>query len=342
MKDNQGQQLAKRIGGCLSLPLICFIAMFLICKLTGASLFVTGLDNNVDDFFKNVCYYSILCFAVSINLHTGRMGFDVGSIIVLSTVAGFIADIECGDNVLAAFAVSIAVGTVLSLISGVLYIVLRLPSMIVSLGTTLIYEAVAYWIVRTYAYNGNVEMLSLKKELTPNILTVSSNIPLLLVITVLATALMVAVFHYSKLGYDYRALQTGQKISVDTGINEIKNAIGCYLVSGVLLGAAGIVNYSYARAVQPSLNFGTVSLMFDCFCPLFFGMFLMKFVNKQVGILLGVIGYSFIQVGLGQIQVAYNWNNYVIPLINAAIFVLFMIYQTNEGRIHAKLARKGA
>ena len=267
------------------------------------------------------------------------MGFDVGSILVLSSVVGFIVGIVAGDNVPLAVVTAMVTGCLLNCLTGLLYLLLRLPMMIVSLGTTLIYEAVAYWIVRQFAYNGNVETLQLKRNLTPHLNAIAGDIPWMIAITLLATVVMVAVFHYTKFGYDYRALQSGQKIAVNTGVREKVNAMICYFVAGLLLGIAGVINYSYASAIQPSINFGTVPIMFESFCPLFFGGFLNKFCNKQLAIFVGVVSYSFIQTGLGQIQIAGNWNNYVIPLINAAILVIFMIYQTNEDVLRHGLHR---
>lgn len=79
---------------------------------------------------------------------------------------------------------------------------------------------------------GNVETLQLKRTVTPELCKISDDITTMIIITAIAVILMVAVFHFTKFGYDYRALQTGQKISVSTGINEVKNAVGCYTVAG--------------------------------------------------------------------------------------------------------------
>lgn len=320
------------------MPILCFALMALLCAASGTTLFRGGEVGNVASFFKNVCYYALLSFAVSINLHTGRMSFDCGAIMVLSTTVGFMVGVG-SDNVLLTLLVAAAVGCLLSAISGALYLLLRLPSMIVSLGTTLIFEAIAYLLVRAFAYNGDIETIYLRRALTPRLFSLTSNVVAMIAMALTATAFMIVVFHYTRFGYDYRALQGGQRIAVNTGVAEVGNAIGCYLITGVLLGLAGVVNFSFATAVQPSINFGTVSLMFECFCPLFFGGFLARYINKQAGILVGVISYSFIQTGLGQIRNAQNWNNFVIPLINATILVLFMIYQTNEGAIRAQIRR---
>ena len=302
------------------MPLLCLALMAILCAAAGTQLFRGGDAGNVGAFFKNICYYALLSFAVSINLHTGRFMVGVGN-----------------DNVFLTLLVAAAVGCLLSAISGALYILLRLPSMIVSLGTTLIFEAIAYLLVRAFAYNGDIETIYLRRALTPKLLGFSASVSAMLIMALTATFFMIVVFHYTKFGYDYRALQGGQRIAVNTGVREVGNAIGCYLISGVLLGLAGVVNFTFATAVQPSINFGTVSLMFECFCPLFFGGFLTRYINKQAGILIGVVSYSFIQSGLGQIRNALNWNNFVIPLINATILVLFMIYQTNEAMIRARV-----
>lgn len=318
------------------LPLFSLLLMLLLCAAAGTQLFRGGATGNVGAFFKNICYFTLLSFAVSINLHTGRMSFDCGAIMVLATTVGFMAAVG-SDNVWIALLVSAAVGGIVSLLSGALYLLLRLPSMIVSLGTTLIYEALAYLFVRWFSYNGDIETIYLKRHLTPHLLHLSSDIPAMIAIALLATFGMIALFQYTKFGYEYRALQGGQRIAVNTGLRESPNALLCYLLSGILLGLAGVVNYSFATAIQPTINFGTVPLMFECFCPLFFGGFLARYVNPQAGIFFGVLAYSFIQSGLGQIRNAMNWNNFVIPLINAAILVLFMIFQTNEPLVRARL-----
>ena len=318
------------------MPLLCLALMASLCAAAGTQLFRGGDAGNVGAFFKNICYYALLSFAVSINLHTGRMSFDCGAIMVLSTTVGFMVGVG-NDNVFLTLLVAAAVGCLLSAISGALYILLRLPSMIVSLGTTLSFEAIAYLLVRSFASTCDIETIFLRRALTPKLLGFSASVSAMLIMALTATFFMIVVFHYTKFGYDYRALQGGQKIAVNTGVREVGNAIGCYLISGVLLGLAGVVNFTFATAVQPSINFGTVPLMFECFCPLFFGGFLTRYINKQAGILIGVVSYSFIQSGLGQIRNALNWNNFVIPLINATILVLFMIYQTNEATIRARV-----
>ena len=59
------------------------------------------------------------------------------------------------------------------------------------------------------------------------------------IIIVAVLLISIAIFDYTKFGYDYNALKNGQKVAVNTGIKEIPNAIGCYVICGGLMGIVG-------------------------------------------------------------------------------------------------------
>ena len=160
------------------------------------------------------------------------------------------------------------------------------------------------------------------------------SLPAMLALCGTALLLMVLLFHYTRFGYDYRALQTGQRIAVNTGVRERANALGCYTLSGALFGAAGAVSLCSTNGVTPTINFSTIASMFACFLPLFFSGFIVKFCNKQLAILLGCIGYEFIQIGFGQLSFTVAaFTSDVYRVIEAGILVLFLIYLNNEGII---------
>ena len=145
---------------------------------------------------------------------------------------------------------------------------------------------------------------------------------------------MVIVFHYTKFGYDYRALQTGQKIAVNTGVREKSNAVLCYTFAGMLFGAAGALSICSTNGITPTINFSSIASMFSCFLPLFFSGFIGKYCNKQLAILLGCVGYEFIQIGFGQLSfVNASFTADVYKVVEAVILVVFLIYLNNENMI---------
>ena len=103
---------------------------------------------------------------------------------------------------------------------------------------------------------------------------------------------------------------------------------------GALFGAAGAVSLCATNGTTPTINFSTIASMFACFLPLFFSGFIVKFCNKQLAILLGCIGYEFIQIGFGQLSFTIAaFTSDVYKVIEAGILVLFLIYLNNEGII---------
>jgi len=332
----------KRIGGVLIIPVICLVVALILCSSFGTALFKDSLSWST--FFYGLTYLSLVAFAVSINLHSGRFDFSISAIIVLSATVVIMLGCRGVGSVHVLLLAGLLVGLLGGLVSGGLYIVLRLPPMIVSLGVTLLYEAIAYMVAGGTESN---TLTSIQPEISGRLkqfIGANSSSPVhLLIVLALALAFMIFVFHYTRFGYEYRALQSGQKIAVDTGAKEYLNCIICYMIAGAMAGLAGFffgAQMQYTR-VSGYLNFGTVPRMFDAFCPLFFAGFIGRYINKQVAIVIAVAGYEFLQVAFGNMNaVDTTFTSTVYGIINSVILVVFLIYLNNENKLVELVAAK--
>lgn len=324
MRHSAVAELIKRAAGMAVIPLICYAVMEVACLAVGGRLFPD--DNTWFIFFRGLTYVLLLSFGVSINLHTGRFDFSTGAVMLISGVIGARAAVATGAGPLLMLLVAVACGCVFAGISGILYITLRLPPMIIGLGMTLVLEGVTAIITGGLKPVGFGTDPSFYRFVT----TPAAMIPIIIV----SLIIMVVLFHYTRFGYDYRALAAGQRIAAAAGVRERVNALICYLVSGAFLGAAGALSVCSTNGVTPTISFSTIGSMFACFLPLFFSGFIMKFCNKQVAIFLGCIGYELIQIGFGQISFmrAYFTSD-IYKVVEAAILVLFLIYLNNEEKI---------
>ena len=328
-------KLLKRTGGILVIPLLCLLASVLMCRSFGTALFKDSLS--LSTFFYGLAYLSLVAFAVSINLHSGRFDFSISSIIILSSTVVIMLACKGVGNMPLLLLAGLAAGLLGGLVSGSLYLLLRLPPMIVSLGVALLYEAIAYIIAGGTESN---RVVTLQPEISNSMkVFIGSNggspINVCLILAV-ALIFMILVFHYTRFGYDYRALQSGQTIAVNTGAKEYRNALICYVIAGGLAGVAGFLfgaQIQYTR-VSGYLNFGTVSKMFDAFCPLFFAGFVGRYCNKQISIVVSVIGYEFLQLAFGNMNaVNTTFTSTIYGIINSVILVLFLIYLNNENKV---------
>ncbi|MBQ7444419.1 MAG: hypothetical protein IJS71_00570 [Clostridia bacterium] len=324
-KNNQAVKVIKRIAGILAIPVLCFGIMELVCIANGITLFNGGYST-LQLFLRGTTFVFLLSLGVSINMHTGRFDFSTGAVMLISGVIG--AKVAYGLNLGPAgmMAVAAVAGLVIGGLVGLLYILLKLPPMIIGLGMALILEGVVAIIT------DGCQPVKFGTDTSYYSFTV--NPVALLILMALGLGVMLVIFHFTKFGYDYRALQTGQKIAVNTGVNEKMNALGCYIIAGFLFGIAGALSICSTNGTTPTINFSTIGTMFSCFLPLFFSGFIGKFINKQVAILLSCISYEFIQIGFGQITFKNAaFTTEIRSVVEAVILVAFLIYLNNEVKI---------
>lgn len=334
-KSNPAVDILKRVCGILAIPVICYVVARVMCASFGTGLFKDSLSWST--FFYGLTYLSLVAFAVSINLHSGRFDFSVSSIIILSCAV--VVMLACGgvDNMWLLLLAGLSVGLAGGFVSGMLYMVLRLPPMIVSLGVALLYESFAYIVAGGSEANIITSRQPAISDALKRFIGQNGASPVYLLLVLGATLLfMIIVFGYTRFGYDYRALQSGQKIAVNTGANEYLNCLLCYMIAGAMAGLAGFffgAQLQYTR-VSSYLNFGTVSRMFDAFCPLFFAGLVGRFCNKQIAIVISVVGYEFLQVAFGNMNaVNTTFTSNIYGIINSVILVVFLIYLNNENKI---------
>ena len=226
-----GQSWLRRGAGMLVIPALCWAVMALACALAGTSL-LTGVSS-LRLFVRGLTYVLLLSFGVSINMHTGRFDFSTGAVMLLGGVCGALIAYGNGLGPWGMLLISIPTGAAAGCVSGLLYILLRLPPMIIGLGMTLVLEGIVAIITdgcRPVGFGTDASYYRF-----------SVNMPAMLALGGVALILMVLLFHYTRFGYDYRALQTGQRIAVNTGVRERANALGCYTLSGALFGADGAI-----------------------------------------------------------------------------------------------------
>ena len=79
-------KIGKKTAATLLLPLLTLAAVWLVCLSKGVVLFETQL--NTLTFIRSVANVSLVTYALSINLNSGRFDFSVGSVALVSSVIG--------------------------------------------------------------------------------------------------------------------------------------------------------------------------------------------------------------------------------------------------------------
>ncbi|MBQ0072350.1 MAG: hypothetical protein KBS81_10955 [Spirochaetales bacterium] len=307
----------KKLFGTFCIPVLTFGVVLVLCLLQRVALFDGALSWQT--FFRAVVNVALVTYALSINLNSGRFDFSIGSVALLSSVVSATLSIKLGLGPVPMLFLSLVIGLLLGLFSGTVYVLVKLPPIIVSLAMALFYEGCAYVVTGGHgvSFVTNTGILAFANTRT------------YLVLIVCATVLMVLLFDHTRFGYEYKALQSGQKVSVSTGIREIPNALCCYSIAGALMGVQGFVSATNNGTIQMALNFGSIGPMFMGFLPMFVGGFIAKFSNDKLGYLLGAVSSAFISL----LYVRLNVSSSTQQIISACLLVGFLIYLNNEGKL---------
>lgn len=290
----------------------------------GVVLFETRL--NTLTFIRSVANVSLVTYALSINLNSGRFDFSVGSVALVSSVIGAKIALSLGTGPWAMLFLSVFFGAFFGFVSGLVYVLVKLPPIIVSLAVALFYEGLAFTLTGGHgvSFAGNADLLGF------------STVPHFLIIIAVSLAFMFVVFDCTKFGFEYRSLLSGQKVSVNTGIREIPNALLCYTIAGAFMGGQGFISATTNGTIQMSLNFGSIAPMFMAFLPMFIGGFIGRYSNDKLGYLLGAVCSALISLMYVRVDVPSS----VQQIISALLLVAFLIWLNNEGKLKALFVRK--
>ena len=314
---------SKRIIGTLAIPVIASIILEALCLSHGQNIITNA--KSFDNFVIYAAIVMITTIALSINLNSGRFDFSLGSMAALSAVIGAkvsYAILGGGTGSAALMLVlTIVAGAILGLLSGILYVLLRIPPIITSLGVTLIYEGILYTLTSGKYLMTEVQNASMSEFVGTCIYA------FLIILAVLVFSIL--LFDHTKFGFDYNALKNGQKVAVNTGIKEVGNAVICYMICGGLMGIVGFLNAARNTNINGGqLNFGSIAIMFTAFLPMFIGSYIGRFSNEKLGFLLAAVVMSLLNSTFAVFSNEVTAS--MQSIINAVLLVVFLIYLNNE------------
>lgn len=317
------QKRITKFFGIAVIPAVTLLIMAALCAANGVALFAT--QGNWIAFFRSVASVMLTTFALSINLNSGRFDFSIGSVSLLSSVISSQICLSLGLGTAWMLLISLGMGVILGTLSGLVYVVVKLPPIIVSLGVALFYEGMAFAITDGYgvSFVANTELTSF-----PSVFHYS-------LVILAGLAVIILLFDYTKFGYHYKALLSGQKVAVNTGIRETGNAVGCYAVTGGLMGMVGFISATNTGNIQMALNFGSIGVMFTAFLPMFIGGFIGRFCNERIGYVLGAVTTGLLSLMYARLNV----DSSVQQITTALILVGFLIYLNNEGKLRKLFCR---
>ena len=318
-------KILKNIGMTLVLPVATYLFFFILTRITGNTGFGVGMD--LQTIIYTAVYSCLISQALTINLQTGRFDFAIGATLVLATIIGGDLGYKWGLGAFGMLALVVILAALCGLISGLVYVLLGLPPMVVSLGLAMIYEAIGFM----YNNAKGVRLIGKMDYL------IFSKFPNNVILIAIVLVFLVIIYDYSKIGYNRRALAGGQKISVDVGIREKKNAVYCYVIAGILLGLAGCVYLSKYGMISPETGLSSAQYFMSAFLPMFIGSIFGRYSSQPIAVFMGAVVQAFLTSGLS----ALGASSSLMTVINGLVVCAFLIYSSNSYKlVEAKMFKE--
>lgn len=304
-----------KVFATLIFPLLMYALMAIICAANGITFNIFSM-NSIRSIVMNTSYMAVVALGIAFQLKYGRYDFTGGAILVVAATVGALVVFQSfqtsGLAMWVLILICVVIGIVLSVLNALVYVTARVPILVCSLAMGYVIESIGAFVSNGKTYN----------------ITGFQNangfgyFPWILLPLVIALVLNYFYAHFTIAGRQSKLLQQNQLAAVNIGINEKKNVIICYIVSGAMFGLAGAIYASQNQLVPNSQPLATVTTLFANIVPSLVGLFLSRFIDDGLGTLVGALTISILYYGLALL----GHPNDGLRVICFAVFLLVFIF----------------
>ena len=287
MKTTEKKKLSGKAKGYLIL-IVLLVASWVIFKIATPGNF--GSPKQMLQYFQASLLAATGAVGFYFVMVMGMFDFSIGANIVLSSILGCVLATNFGLGYVGFVVGSIVFGALVGLLNGAFYVKLRIPSMIVTTGLALIYEAVANYIA------GGVE------QTLPSDMRAFGSMPGNVILAVISFIVAYIFLNYTKVGTYTYAIGSNEFVAKNMGINVNKYKVIAFLISGAFFGVEAILSISYGSSMVAVTGMASMSRNFIPTMGCFFGMAFRKYGIPIQAIIIGefvinIIFYGFIALG---------------------------------------------
>ncbi len=293
--------------------LILPVIVYLIFAI--GSGFRFGNINSLSAVIRQSVYPVIIAWAICNNQTMGVWDFTPGSIVVLSGILGGQWAQSLNVGPWGMFLLITAAACICTQITCTVFTFCRIPSMVTGLGMLMIFESLCNTI-----YGGGGTKI-------PRGWTFFAKTPYIFMILLISFFIIYFLNNYTKFGYDVRSLGNGTVIAKNIGVNQIKTRYLSFLLEGVFLGIASVVNICYNGASKPVAgSMDTTSVAFSAIMAVMVGAFLSKYCDLLIGTMFGALALKMLASGMLAMGLASETQQ----IGNGVFLILFLAFANNQ------------
>lgn len=307
----------KNICYSLIIPIGIFLIFAVLSKGRTATLrmFLTTLRQSIVPI--------IICWGMMMNMSIGMVNFSVGAMMVFAGIVGGGIAKMTGTGLVGLVVISFIVTLAAGAITGVLYNLMQVPAMVLTIGMLMIWESAP----RLFFPNG----VTLSSSYT--ILSKSPYVYIILIIMFIAFHL---IFNKTTFGHNLRAIGNNQSIANSVGLNISRIKFLSYLIGAIFIAVAGILYVSEKAELRNVSSMQSMMIMMDGFLGMFMAMFLSKFSNMSIAVVIGVFSMRLLSNGF----VAMGISSTARDVVQGLLLLVLLAISANAGLLEKRKADK--
>jgi len=230
-------------------PLLALCLLYVLFTVLAPDTFAR--QSNLLTMLRQTAVVGIAAVGMTFTIVLGGIDLSVGSAVALTTVV-VAESLRAGMGPIAAAALGVVSGGVLGLCNGGLVAGLKISPFIVTLGTMSILRGVAKGIADEQKIDADPRGLDALMQSHPGALALPPGVWLML----LATLFGVGLLTYTKIGRQIVAVGSNTETARLCGISIPRTTLFVYALSGVLVGLAGVLEFSTLTVGDPTDSVG--------------------------------------------------------------------------------------
>lgn len=317
MKKFDAKRMVMNVLKSLAIPVGVFVIFAILSggRTASMQMFSTTLRQSVTPI--------IICWGLMLNMSVGMMNFSAGGMMLTAGIIGGNLAKATGTGILGMVLFTVAICLALGAATGLLYNLLRVPAIVLTIGTMMVWEAFPKLF-----YSGGI-------NLRAN-MTLLSRSPYCFIILGIMLILFHVLFNKTVFGHNLRAIGNNQAVANSVGLDSDKIKFMSFVYGALFLGVAAFLYISERGEVRNVQAMGSMVIMMDGFMGMFIAMFLSKYCNMSIAVILGAFSMKMLSNGF----VAMGLSSTIRDIVQGLFLLVLLVISANAGLFERRRADK--
>ena len=260
---------------------------------------------NLFSLLGNTTFLGMLAIGMVFLLAVREIDLSVGWIFNFSAVIGALLMVAGLDPWFAALA-GIVIGAVLGLVNGLIAVTLRLPAIIVTLGTYSMFQGLSLIVNKGRAIVPADQSSTFFSVISFKVFGI---VPVTVIVFVILAVVMHLVLHHTRFGYRVQAVGSNPEAAAHAGIPTSLVRLQTLVLMGAICGLSGVMYVGFRGAIDP--NEGSDFMLVVIAAAIIGGTPLSGGHGTIIGAVVGMMIIQVISSGLIFFGIDATWSTFV-------------------------------